>query len=323
MRKNTLLKLFTMLMVFTLGLPLAASAEDTVYTAEDAVEAVEINAELTPPSVSARRMPEVPVMGTGDIIEIANAALNEFGPKFAVYPRVMDGGDYTPEMNRDEWREAVMAGFDRLYGTGTDEWSVFSYPGSTRESGAWFYPLTEETENLVLLEAGMFTEVVHDMNGRREIESPVFRLDAMMAVNLTLLDNMAARSLPKNPGVLSFVLNDGETEGGFAVAFSVTSMFRDNYTGGDPDLVPAVIMNGMPGAPVDVRYCNLQGCEEVEVRVEATNGTLSVEVPTNGFVLLSVPVRGDSENSNTEVLVRMGSQPLSDTPSKNWVADPR
>lgn len=280
------------------------------------------NYNLTPPEV--KYVPDVPYFAPGDIIEVANQALDEFGPKRSVYPRIINGGTYSNDSGRKEFVQGMMKAFKVLYGI-TDRWSVFSYAGTPSENGAWFYPLTVTSNDPTLLSTGHTPQVIHDENGRQQISVPSAKLDAMMAVNIAMVENVGVRDLPMNPGVLSFTLVDGKTEGSFAVAFALDSQFAKNYTAGNKDLVPAVILNGMPAAPVTVSYYDDTGelVESIDARIEATNGTLSVEVPVGGaFVVLSVPVRGDSDNANTEVLIRMGSQPLSDTPGKNWVPVP-
>ena len=271
-------------------------------------------------------MPVPPVFGVGDIIEIANNALAEMGPKGPVYPRVIKGGVYSPDSGRVEFESALLAGAPVSMGVNSsDQWSAFSYAGLEDDSCAWFFPLTVETESLALLRQGYFSEVVF-LNGQRTtIQSPVVRLDAMAAVCLVDLQNVGARALTKNAGILSFVLVDGETRGNISVALSIPPSFVENFTGGNANLVPAVIINGMPGKPVALTYVDSSGevVSEEMAKIEKVNGTLSVQLPSDGgYVIIDMPLTGSSRNANTEVLFRLGSQPLSDTPGKNWVPLP-
>jgi hypothetical protein len=171
------------------------------------------------------------------------------------------------------------------------------------------------------LSQGYYEEVAHGSNGRVERWREVFRLDTMVAVNLMALDNVGCRHLPKNAGILSCVLVDGETQGSLTVAFAVAPHFARNLTGGAPNTVPAVIVNGMPGAPVRLWYYKSNGSipQPIDAQIESVNGTITFEIPTDGYVVYKMPITGSDLNSNPEVLLRMGSQPIVDVPGKNWV----
>lgn len=278
------------------------------------------------PQLSTGLIPLAPYFGNGgDIIDVANAGLNSCGPKCAVYPRVIFGGVYSDQHNRSEWEKAMLQGAARSMGT-TDRWSVLSYAGVAPDDNcAWFLPLTEETGDLQMLASGVIEEVVFLDGQRRVIESPVVRLDAMMALCLAQLENVGARALTKNPGVLSLVLVDGQTEGSASVGFAISPQFVNNFTGGSANLVPAVVINGMPGQPLRTQWYDSNGqlVSTTDGQIEATNGTATVEVPVGGnFVVVSLPIVGTGPNSNTEVLFRMSGQPIPDTPGKNWFPAP-
>ncbi|MBP7875797.1 hypothetical protein KA012_02265 [Candidatus Woesebacteria bacterium] len=283
---------------------------------------VQANYELQAPGLTENQVPNVPVFGAKDedIITVANAALAESGPKSSVYPRIVRGGVYTPE-RQDVARTSAWL---KAFGT-TDEGSVFSFPGNDQESGAWFFPLTETTNDPDQIATGTIQETKFIKGKTEQKTGAVQQLDTLMAVNLAQLDNVGVRSLPKVAGQLSFVLADGETRGSVVVGFSMNPNFIENMTGGDPDSVPAVIVQGMPGAPVAVEYFDNTG-ESISTRsahIEATNGTVSIEVPADGgFVTIGVPMRGDSDNANTELMMRMGTQPKADIPEKNYVSAP-
>lgn len=269
-------------------------------------------------------MPTPPIFGEEgeNILEVANAALAEVGPKGPVFPRVIHGGQYSEDSGREEFETALMNGAPTSMGVNNDFWSVFSYDGREDDSCAWFYPLTQETENPTLLSKGVFEEVVYIGGKTSTITSPVVRLDTMAAVCLVQLDNMGARGLTKNAGILSFVLVDGQTKGHVTVALAVPPQFTSNFTGGNPEVVPAVIINGQPGKPVLLTYVDGAGeiVNELMAKIEKVNGTLTVQVPNDGgYVILDIAVSGSSKNANTELLMRLGSQPLSDTEGKNWV----
>lgn len=280
-------------------------------------------ASVSAPSVQADMVPAPPYFGTDgqDIIDVANYALSQWpNQKRHVFPREMNGGDY--DKWRSEYEAAVLQGANVSFGT-TDKWSVFAYPGQPGDPCAWYYPVTREAGGMEELRQGFFSEVVFANGQRTEITSPAFRVDTMMSTCEVDASNVGVRSIPKNAGVKSYVLRDGQTSGYFATAFAVAPWFAENFTGGNSDLVPAVILNGMPGQNVQVQYYGPNGnmIKEESRTIESTNGTISVEVPTDGsFVLLAVPVIGTNDNANTEVLLRMGSQPKSDIPGKNWVS---
>lgn len=314
----------------TLGASMAAAVVDTMPAqAEDPKDknlqrllaSLERNFVLDAPEMKPEEVPFVPAFGERgeDIIKVANRILAQAGPKFAVYPRIVWGGTYTPEAEIDEVEKAWLTAFNT-----NDRWSVLSFPGNGEENGAWFYPLTETTNYPGKIAEGSITEVVHFPDtGRQEVKMPVQKLDAMMAVNLARLENVAVRALPKVAGQLSFVLADDHTRGAVIIGFAMNPNFTENMTNGDPDSVPAVIVHGMPGAEVNVQYFSADGSNisSVSARIESTNGTLSVEVPADGgFVTVGVPVRGDHKNANTELLMRMGTQPKADIPGKNYVS---
>lgn len=287
------------------------------------------NYHLEAPTLAEHNVPFVPYFGEQgeNIIDVANRVLAEGGdqaPKHAVYPRVVWGGTSTPERQSEELKTALMQGALEIgmVGSVQDEWSVLSYAGSNLENGAWFYPLTETTNNPDLIRKGRFEETVFD-KGTERVSTPFAKLDSMMAVNIAFLENVGVRALPKVAGQLSFVLADGEVNGNVIAGFSMNPHFVENLTGGDPNSVPVIIVQGMTGSPVEVNYFNANGelTKTVQKYIEATNATISIEVPADGgFVTVGVPMRGDHNNANTELIMRSGTQPKQDIPGKNYVS---
>jgi hypothetical protein len=264
--------------------------------------------------------PALPYFRDGDIIEVANAAYNEFGPKRSVYPRVIRGGCYNDAHARAGLDEAIFVAAQNAFNA-KNEGDVFSFPAGNGENGAWFYTLGVESDDLNTIAKTWYDNVSY-FQGRIDDQRVVLQLDAMMAVNLVDLNNVGVRHWTKNPGIISVVLCDNVTVGSIAIAFALDDQFLHNYTAGNSNVMPAIFVEGNVGATTAVTYFNSSGQQKeyIQAQLGWIQGDLTVEVPTDGgFVVIQMPVVGSNPNANTEVKFRMGGQQCPDTPGKNVV----
>lgn len=131
------------------------------------------------------------------------------------------------------------------------------------------------------------------------------------AEQIVKADGLSVYQKPKVAGQLWARLPAGVTDGELTVAFAVNNNFVKDKTGGDPNVVPAVIVRGNAGAPIEVVYTdkNLKNKKGVDGRLEPETGNIIVQLNPDGLTVVRFPV-WSPQGRRTEVMIEPGSDNL-------------
>lgn len=190
----------------------------------------------------------------------------------------------------------------------------------------WVYPM--------MLTAGR-KDIANNRQVKVSSDGKMVDIDPIRVDNWAVAANVLDRGNPKMavymvPWVAGEVharLPQDTTESEATMAFALNKHYADLKTGGEDDVVPAIIVRGVATAPVSILYgrpTDDQGGYEtrvVETRLEPLTGNVTVHLPTEGFrgnhspfIAIRMPVVATSTEGETEVIFVPGSDVLPDNP---------
>ena len=138
---------------------------------------------------------------------------------------------------------------------------------------------------------------------------------------------MAVYMVPWVAGEVHARLPQDTTESEVTMAFALNKHYADLKTGGNEDVVPAIIVRGVATAPVSILYGrptdNDGGYETrvVETRLEPLTGNVTIHLPREEFkgnhapfIAIRMPVVATNDEGETEVIFVPGSDVLPNNP---------
>ncbi len=190
----------------------------------------------------------------------------------------------------------------------------------------WVYPM--------MLTAGRRdiarNKQVQVMSDGKMVDIDPIRVDNWaVAANVVNRGNpkMAVYMVPWVAGEVHARLPQDTTESEVTMAFALNRHYADLKTGGNEDVVPAIIVRGVATAPVSILYSrptdNDGGYETrvVETRLEPLTGNVTIHLPREGFkgdhapfIAIRMPVVANSNEGETEVIFVPGSDVLPNNP---------